>query len=79
MSPKVIFTRGSLNILQDLLFLAGIRVPLEDIKSWSAEQLDQAGTWAACAHIAPSYGGVVPPRPEFLRTEEMSNEQAKIA
>lgn len=74
MSPKVIFTRGSVSVLQDLLFLAGIRVSLEDIEAWSADELNQAGHWAAFAHIAPAYGGTVPPKPEFLRIKEMSNE-----
>ena len=71
---KVIFTRGNTSILQDLLILVGIRVSLEDIDTWTPDQLNQAGHWAAFAHIAPGYGGTFPPRPEFLTTEEMSNE-----
>ena len=74
MSPRVIFTNGNISILQDLLYLVGIRVTLDEMRAWSAEQLNQAGHWAAFAHIVPAYGGTIPPKPEFLHTQELSNE-----
>lgn len=52
---------------QDVIALAGLVVPVEDIKKWSQEEIDRAVEWAGAVHLDASDNDVdVPPKPEFL-------------
>jgi hypothetical protein len=57
-----------LRFTRDLLLLAGLRVPLIDLREWSGWQFTQADEWAAAVHLrASDNGNRVPPTPRFLK------------
>lgn len=55
--------------LSDILAMCDVKVTPEELKTWSQEQIDAAGDWAARAYLRASDNDdvVVPPKPEFLK------------
>lgn len=57
-----------MRVTRDLLLLAGIKVPLVDMREWSGWQFSQAEEWAAKVYSRASDNPVrVPAKPGFLK------------
>lgn len=55
-------------LLRDILLLASVDVPLEDIRQWTPEESAAAEAWASKSYIRASDNPVrVPPKPDFLK------------
>lgn len=63
-------------ILQDLLLLAGVRVPLSAIAGWTGEQFRAAEEWAAAEHLHASDNPVVRmPKPEHVTAAQVPDAE----
>ncbi len=59
-----------------LLLVGDVRIDLETVKTWSADQMAQAYDWAMRVHLSASDNDdvIVPARPEFIPARSASSD-----